>query len=376
MDTMFIYNKSVTGQDFIGREYEVNLLSKTILKKLSRESCLNPVIYAPPKSGKNSLIEVVINKLKKEGSLFTLCPINLFNVRTEKFLLKKICDCLLDSHGILAEQKKMVISDLAPLAEQFFVESINADIDHLPVKDDIIEQVLDLPQKLSEKYNTKPLVYIQEFQEILLFEDSYKIFKLIEKVISKHSFVCYIISGSLVNAMKNIFEEHKHLYGFVKKIELNKLEIKESSQFLNRAYLKTGRVISQQLSTKLYNFVEGHPWYLQQLGELSYSSTRGFLTEGVLQQACDCLMELHSYRFRMITSRLTRYQISFIKAILDNNNQLCSSETMKKYGFNSSANVKRLKDAVQKKELLTQEGDQWLFLDPIFKRWLKEIYFN
>jgi hypothetical protein len=78
----------------------------------------------------------------------------------------------------------------------------------------------------------------------------------------------------------------------------------------------------------------------------------------------------------MITSRLTRYQISFIKAILDNNNQLCSSETMKKYGFNSSANVKRLKDAVQKKELLTQEGDQWLFLDPIFKRWLKEIYFN
>lgn len=376
MDTLFIYNKSVNGQDFIGRDSEINQLYGSIKDKLEKKTALNPILYAPPKSGKNSLIEVVIDKLSKNNTLFTLTQINLFNVRTEKLLLKKICSNILNSHGVIKEQQQIVIAELAPLAEQLFIKSGNADIDHLPVDDKIIEQVFDLPERIAQEYGTNPLIYIQEFQEILLFDDSYKILKILERVISKHTNVCYIISGSLVNAMKSIFEEQKFFYGSVKRIELNPLGLRESVQFLNKAFLKTGRVISPQLATKLYNYVDGDPWYLQQLGELSYSSTRGFLTEGVLKQAFDCLMELHSYRFRMITSRLTRYQISFIKAILDNNLQLCSSETMIKYGFNSSANVKRLRDAVKKKELLTQHQEEWIFLDPLFKKWLKEVYFN
>ena len=61
---------------------------------------------------------------------------------------------------------------------------------------------------------------------------------------------------------------------------------------------------------------------------------------------------------------------------MDNVEQLCAADTMSYYGFNSSANVKRLKDAVKRKEILTEENGQWVFLDPLFKTWLKTVYFE
>jgi hypothetical protein len=61
---------------------------------------------------------------------------------------------------------------------------------------------------------------------------------------------------------------------------------------------------------------------------------------------------------------------------MDDVTQLSALDTMTQYGFNSSANVKRLKDAVQKKEILTEESGKWEFLDPLFKTWLRKVYFE
>ena len=51
---------------------------------------------------------------------------------------------------------------------------------------------------------------------------------------------------------------------------------------------------------------------------------------------------------------------------------------IKKYSLNSSANVRRLKDALMKKEILTFEGqdERPVILDPLFEYWLKNHYFN
>ena len=54
-----------------------------------------------------------------------------------------------------------------------------------------------------------------------------------------------------------------------------------------------------------------------------------------------------------------------------------TSEVIAKYGLNSSANVRRLKDALCKKEILTfDEKDEPHILDPLFEYWVKKYYFN
>ena len=74
MESPFIFNKYVTGPDFIARSAELNLLTDMLNQ---RQNCL---IIEPPKSGKKSLVNQAIINLKKESANFQLCEIDLFNV--------------------------------------------------------------------------------------------------------------------------------------------------------------------------------------------------------------------------------------------------------------------------------------------------------
>ena len=50
---------------------------------------------------------------------------------------------------------------------------------------------------------------------------------------------------------------------------------------------------------------------------------------------------------------------------------------IKQYGLNSSANVRRLKDALCKKEIVTFDEDETpIVLDPLFEYWVRKEYFN
>jgi hypothetical protein len=54
-----------------------------------------------------------------------------------------------------------------------------------------------------------------------------------------------------------------------------------------------------------------------------------------------------------------------------------ASDVIEKYRLNSSANVRRVKDALKKKEVLTfNEKDEPVILDPLFEYWVSNFYFE
>ena len=67
----------------------------------------------------------------------------------------------------------------------------------------------------------------------------------------------------------------------------------------------------------------------------------------------------------MTTHRVGAAAVSCVSAVRTN-------------GLNSSANVRRLKDALMKKEILTFEGqdERPVLLDPLFEYWLRNTYFK
>ena len=74
---------------------------------------------------------------------------------------------------------------------------------------------------------------------------------------------------------------------------------------------------------------------------------------------------------------LTNYQIALLRAITDGHTKFSSAEVIRSYGLNSSANVKRLKDALSKKEIISfDEGDEPSFIDPLFEYWVKKYFFR
>ena len=93
--------------------------------------------------------------------------------------------------------------------------------------------------------------------------------------------------------------------------------------------------------------------------------------------ALNIMISIHRHRFTTVTDDLTVHQLSLLRAILDGENKFSSTEVIEKYGLNSSANVRRVKDALKKKEIITfnDKEEAWI-LDPLFRYWIEKYYFE
>ena len=58
MDTPFVYDKYVTGKNFVGRKTECTVLANRL------DAGENVCIYEPPKSGKMSLVQQSLYNLR------------------------------------------------------------------------------------------------------------------------------------------------------------------------------------------------------------------------------------------------------------------------------------------------------------------------
>ena len=76
-------------------------------------------------------------------------------------------------------------------------------------------------------------------------------------------------------------------------------------------------------------------------------------------------------------SDLTTFQVCLLRAIVDGHVKFSSAEVIKRYSLNSSANVRRLKDALCKKEIITfDDEDVPHIIDPLFEYWVTRTYFG
>ena len=94
-------------------------------------------------------------------------------------------------------------------------------------------------------------------------------------------------------------------------------------------------------------------------------------------EALRTLISIHEPYFQALVDDLTDFQLSLVKAVLDGVVRFSASDVIEKYSLNSSANVRRVKDALKKKEVLTfNEKDEPEILDPLFEYWLEKHFFE
>lgn len=361
MDVPFDYKQVVVGTDFLSRKKELNTLTNLLRQKT------NVLIYDAPKTGKRSLVQQTLLNLQKLSYSFKVCDVNLFNVRSKDVLFKNM------AHQIASGVSNTL--DEWTSFNQKYLSGISLDSDgHLT--DEQIKKIIALPERISADYNTNMIVYFEDFQNILLFDDPDSVLKLLEKEWKGHIATTYLITGSQINAMKHIFEEVKYFYRFAEYLPLSPLEEKAVTDQIMRTFLKVGRVVDQSLAEMIYESVGGHPHYVWQISSVAFNLTKGYLNDKIVQEAVYSILSIHDTYFRSIVDDLSNYQISFLRAIYDGVTRFSSSDIIEKYKLNSSANVHRLKEALKKKEIVTfDEKDEPSIIDPMFKLWLTKFYF-
>lgn len=380
METPFVYDRYVTGKNFIGRKKDCNILRNLL------EGGENVVMYAPPKSGKDSVIQQTLFDMRVAGKNYLVGQVDLMNVRTlEDFLLKFGAAIIRPVSSTQTEYADLAgrflegthfTFDPQRFAEEDEVVSITGEI----VPEDIF-RMFSLPGCIARDRNSRFIVVIGQFQNLMMSDRCREIFQELENVLRKNKKeempVSFILTGSRVNAMKYIFEEKKRFWKMVEMLPLQPVDDREIIDYIVKGFMMTGKVVERDLVLGACKLFRGNMWYLNHFISICDSMTKGYINEGILMEALSVILSIHEPKFIAMVDDLTDFQLSFLRAVLDGVTKFSSVEVISRYHLNSSANVRRVKDALKKKEILTfNENDEPIVLDPLFEYWVSRYYFN
>lgn len=379
MDTPFVYDNYVTGRNFVGRKSECTILSNLL------EAGEQVVMYEPPKSGKMSVVQQTLFNMRAAGKQFSVAWVNLFNVRTVYDFLKKFGTAVIKPlYSTPAEYSEVVsryladthfLFDPARFASHEEVVCLNWE----PDANDV-EQMFRLPYRIARDRGVPCFVILEEFQNLMRAKDfDYEVvFKVLENIFSeKDSATSYIITGSQVNAMKYIFEEKKYFYRRIDHLPLQQFDDKDIVEHIVRGFRTSGKVIERDLVLGACRLFRSNMWYLNHFVSICDSMSRGFLNEGILMEALKMIISVNEPRFLAVVNDLTDHQLSLMRAVIDGVTKFSASDVIDRYNLNSSANVRRVKDALKKKEVITfNEKDEPVILDPLFEYWITKYFFE
>lgn len=381
MDTPFVYDKYVTGRNFVGRKTECNVLANLL------EAGEQVAIYEPPKSGKMSVVQQTLYNMRTAGRQFLVAWVNLFNVRSlEEFLVKYGTAVIKPMYSTPAEYADVIgrhlegthfVFDAERFASAEEIVSLNWGVDGNDVA-----MMLRLPSKIAAEKGLPFYVIIEEFQNLMRDDRYEELFKEMECLFAEKEGntgvkTGFILTGSLVNAMKYIFEEKKYFYRQFEHLPLEVVDDRDVIDHIIRGFRATGKVIERDLVIGACRLFRANMWYLNHFVSICDSMSRGYLNEGILMEALKTIVSVHEPRFISMVNDLTDHQLSFMRAVLDGVVKFSASDVIEKYRLNSSANVRRVKDALKKKEIITfNEKDEPVIQDPLFEYWITKTYFE
>ena len=381
MDSFFQYDKPVTGRHFIGREPEVRAFANLLVQGE------NVVIYEPPKTGRKSLVQQGFYDMKSSGARFEPVQLSLLDVRTLSALALRLASNAILTAGNAAGDYARATQELLAGTHFAFDENRYGAFGEAlswsgtPDDEDLRAAFL-LPYRIGRQTGTRRIVVIDEFQNIMLTEDGDRACQLLEEIfktlpVEFAGCASYVFLGSQVNAMHEIFGIKRWFWRKVERLRLSPVDTKEIIEHIVKGFLATGKVVDRDLLLGVCRLFRNNIWYINHFGAICDSLSRGYIMEQTLSDALNRLIAVHESRFVAVMNDLTAFQVSLLRAILDGHKRFSSAVIIRRYDLNSSANVRRLKDALCKKEIVFfDEEDNPVLLDPLFEYWVRKFYFN
>ena len=376
-----MYDNYVTGRHFVGRKTECTVLANLL------EAGENVCLYEAPRAGKMSLVQQTLYNMRAAGKPFIVAYVDLLSVRTRRGFLKKFGGAVIRAAYSTPSDYASVIEnhlagthfvfDAAQFASKEDIVCMNWDAD-----DNDVYMMTRLPQRIAEEKGVPLYVVFKDFQNVMFTDDFEVVFKSMEKVFAERDRSvtpksAFIFSGSMVNAMKYIFAEKKYFYRQVNHLPLSPVDDKDAVEHVVRGFRSSGKVVEKDLVLGACKLFRSDMWYINQFFSICDSMSKGFINEAILMDALNAVIAVHEPRFKVLVNDLTDHQLSLLRAVLDGVVKFSASEVIERYALNSSANVRRVKDALRKKEIITfNDKDEPVVLDPLFEYWVRRYYFE
>ncbi len=376
MASAFVYGKIVGENNFTNREKDLERLL------MNFENGTNTILISPRRWGKSSLVARAVEQAAHKNKRLKFCFIDLYNVRSEEQFYEQFAlEVLKADSSKLEDLSNQAFKFIGRLLPKLIVgnmpgNEVSLELDWKEVKKNP-DDILNLPERLSLDKNYRFIVCIDEFQNIAGFEDQLDFQKKLRSHWQKQTRTSYCLYGSKRHMMMDVFTSYNMpFYKFGDILFLEKISGEDWLPFIIKRFKDTGKEITEDAALEIIALCERHPYYVQQLSQQAWLRTKKICNQEIVAEAHEGLILQMSLLFQTITDSLSNTQIYFLKALISGENQLSSADTLIKYRLGSSANVKRIREALISKEIIEQQNKEYVFLDPIYRFWLKGFYFK
>lgn len=376
METPFIFGKIATEKNFTDRETETANLVQSFT------SLINTIIISPRRWGKSSLVNKAAKLAMEQDRKLRICHVDLFNVRNEvhfySLLAQKVIAATSTKWEEAVESAKSFFSHLMPKISigSDPTNEVSIDFDWESIKQNP-DEVLDLAEKIAKKKGVKIVICVDEFQNISGFTDPDYFQKKLRSHWQQHQNVAYCLYGSKRHMMMEVFtNSSKPFYKFGNLMFLDKIDTPCLVEFFNTRFSETGKTITEDAANLIVKLVDNHPYYAQQLAQLSWLRTKDVCDVEIVREAHAALVEQLSLLFVTITETLTTQQLNYLNALIAGEKAISSTDVMHRYQISSTTSIARSKAALIKNDILDSKAGEISFQDPIYAYWLKSEYFD
>ena len=376
MEAPFIFGRIATDENFTDREKETEHLVNNF------ESLINTVIISPRRWGKSSLVHRAADIAMRADENIRICTIDLFNVKTEEQFYTVLARNLIQGTSSrweeAVENAKKFFSRLVPKISVGAGpgNEISIDFDWEEMKSNP-DEILDLSERIAEAKGVKIVVCIDEFQNIAEFEDPLFFQRRLRAHWQRHKKVSYCLYGSKRHMMMEVFTDSSMpFYKFGDIFFLNKIDTEHFIPFITERFSSTGKSITEEACRKIVKLADNHPYYVQQLSQLSWLRTSGQCDVETVVKAHLSLVEQLSLLFSNLMETLTFQQTCYLHALIAGEKSITSAETMYRYHISSATAASRSLKALIKKDILDSTSGEISFQDPIFEYWLRHDYYR
>jgi hypothetical protein len=190
----------------------------------------------------------------------------------------------------------------------------------------------------------------------------------------KHSRATYCIYGSKRQMMATIFENPSMpFYKFGDVIFLKKIETVHWVSYIVKRFKATGKSISEELAEKIATLMDNHSNFVQQLAHETWLAAGKKCKPADVDEAVDNLLNKLSMLYQRETDQLSNTQLNFLKALSNEETRFSTADVLHRYRLGSSANVTKIKAALEQREVIDTMESTIQFSDPMYKTWFKKF---
>lgn len=369
----FIFGEVAEGDAFCDRESEQTTLHHDL------QDSQKLFLISPRRYGKTSLLKKVLSDLRSKG-LITVY-IDLYRATSLEKFLEIYCSAVATSCETVVDKIIRFASEVLPRLRPKI--SINPDgVPSLEFETTlsrktisrILEEVIDLPNRVAIQKKKTVVVVMDEFQEILNFEGE-DMEKTMRSLIQLHHQVAYVFSGSKKHILEDMFQRtDRAFYKIGKAMYLGKIPRESFLPFIVTRFGETGMTIADPIVDHILDLCDNIPYNVQYLCHETWDEYRG-TTIITSEMVDDCFARLLSEQepaWISMWDELPQRQRKALEIIVKQEGKnLYSSNADRHQTAGSVASLQTSLKSLIKKGIIEKIEDCHVICDVFFGAWIR-----